>query len=347
MRLVDYIVEGSEKNPYEMIQELYRSSFPFIKEFSGTGQFISMKNGMFWSGRPSTKVMDTRKIRKNRAPTDTGGDVHHYADDQFYKEFGTRYRSNAIFVTGATRMAASYGTNVYGIFPRGNNYSYAWSPSIKDLYDEVMMDDADGTHAGMDPDDYVDEYISGDEEHRQRNIAISTLRSIFDAQNDVSEFYTEPDPISYDNEGDLKVAKEQAQEDAEFDYDNTKQDYVDGGVVGKTKELLWDIANEEIEMSERVVRDVIDGYKEGDIHKAIKSRHEIMLSGDSYNMVRYDNMPYVLHYIDKMGSKQPTPERWKKAMSDFDNTKTPPLPGQKISRLSLLSKDDLLSMPDE
>ncbi|MCK5021024.1 MAG: hypothetical protein KAS32_28695, partial [Candidatus Peribacteraceae bacterium] len=62
----------------------------------------------------------------------------------------------------------------------------------------------------------------------------------------------------------------------------------------------------------------LDGYEEGNLEDAIESENEIMLTGDSYTMIRSDYLPYVLHYIGKMGSKQPNPIRWRKAMSDFD-----------------------------
>lgn len=75
------------------------------------------------------------KCPVNRTPKDMDEDHHKWIDSWFFKKYGIRYRSNAIFCSGRRETAVTYG-ELYSVFPIGN-FDFCWSPNVRDLYLEI------------------------------------------------------------------------------------------------------------------------------------------------------------------------------------------------------------------
>ena len=111
----------------EFIPMLEKDCQPFLKDWrklSGT-EFL-------YSGRSGNVDFEKRSIRKNRKPMNTERKYHEIADDWFYKKFGVRSRTNAIFCSFDDDVAKTYG-NTYIIFPIGK-YKAISSDIIGDLF---------------------------------------------------------------------------------------------------------------------------------------------------------------------------------------------------------------------
>lgn len=78
-----------------------------------------------------------KKVRKDRKPRDTPEDIHEWADNWFYENFGIRARSNTMFCTSEASKTKQYG-ELYIVFPIGN-FEIIWSHRLKDLYTEWMV----------------------------------------------------------------------------------------------------------------------------------------------------------------------------------------------------------------
>ena len=70
-----------------------------------------------------------------RKPKDLPLAAHTYCDAWFLKNFGHRYRSNAVFTSGNQPIAMQYGTP-YIFLPIGN-FEICWSTSVEDLFNTV------------------------------------------------------------------------------------------------------------------------------------------------------------------------------------------------------------------
>lgn len=76
------------------------------------------------------------RTRKDRRPRDMPFEIHQRADDWFLKNFGVRYRSQALFVTGNKFIAGQYAyspKHVVRIIPLGV-YTFCWSKIYSDLF---------------------------------------------------------------------------------------------------------------------------------------------------------------------------------------------------------------------
>ena len=124
MRLINYINE-SEDIPWDKIK---KDCQPFIKDIKSPNDFL-------YSGRQTNEKFFTRKVRKNRVPTDTPEIIHNLLDDMFKKKFGHKLRSESLFVTKDVEIASGYGTP-YIILPIGN-YKLFGNPKIYDLYSYI------------------------------------------------------------------------------------------------------------------------------------------------------------------------------------------------------------------
>ena len=71
-------------------------------------------------------------VRPDRKPTDTPLPIHEFMDNWFYKKFGVKFRSNAMFATKSKGSSQIYGT-VYVVFPIGE-FKYCYSTVVSDLY---------------------------------------------------------------------------------------------------------------------------------------------------------------------------------------------------------------------
>lgn len=92
-----------------------------------------------YRGISSDSRMDApfiKKVRKNRVPRDIPIDVHLGADDWFFENFGIRYRSQALFITGNPVSASHYAASsrhIVRVIPLGE-YKICWSPINSDLF---------------------------------------------------------------------------------------------------------------------------------------------------------------------------------------------------------------------
>jgi len=126
MRLHQYLNEDTWS--YDDMVSLIKSNCnPFLKDWQST-----YKYNFLYSGRKSSKDFDIKTIRKNRKPQNTSLDIHNIVDDWFYREFGVRARSNAMFGTFNRSMAEIYG-NLFIVFPIGK-YVMLSSDKVRDLY---------------------------------------------------------------------------------------------------------------------------------------------------------------------------------------------------------------------
>ncbi len=69
--------------------------------------------------------------RSSRRPLTTDKMVDQLADDYFRHKFGTKFRSESIFVSRSAELAQSYG-DVYVVFPL-DRVSFCWSTKVEDF----------------------------------------------------------------------------------------------------------------------------------------------------------------------------------------------------------------------
>jgi hypothetical protein len=127
MKFKEFLTEETE-NTMELIQ---KNCKPFLKEMKGSEILYRGYKDDF-----SDHVVKTR--RKNRKPTNTPVEVQNILDKYFLRYHGWKVRSEGIFATSNYFDAKFYGS-AYIFFPIGN-YSYIWSPEIKDMYDNIIFE---------------------------------------------------------------------------------------------------------------------------------------------------------------------------------------------------------------
>ena len=129
MKLTTLYESNSDLSLEEAVKIFHNECKPFQKEigFDGTFDFKTLKRGM--KNKPSLLIGN---VRPDRKPTDTPLPIHEFMDNWFYKKFGVRFRSNAMFATKSQGRAQIYG-DVYIVFPIGE-FKYCYSSTIDDLY---------------------------------------------------------------------------------------------------------------------------------------------------------------------------------------------------------------------
>jgi hypothetical protein len=85
--------------------------------------------------RKRTAIIDKKTTRKDRNPLDTPKPLHELMDDFFYKKFGVKSRSNAIFCSFNPNLVDDFGTT-HLIFPIGK-YKAVSSDYIEDIYNRI------------------------------------------------------------------------------------------------------------------------------------------------------------------------------------------------------------------
>lgn len=126
MKINEVVNTGGVTIP-AMVDMITRKCFPYIR-------MIGWDNYLYRGIHPATVPFSINKCPVNRNPKDTDIDMHNIADAWFQSEFGTRYRSNAVFASGSHAQAAEYG-HVYAIFPCGK-FKFCWSPDVADMTKE-------------------------------------------------------------------------------------------------------------------------------------------------------------------------------------------------------------------
>jgi hypothetical protein len=129
MKLTSLYESNSDLSLEEAVKIFHDECKPFQKEigFDGTFDFETLKRGM--KNKPKLFIGN---VRPDRRPSDTPLPIHEFMDNWFYKKFGVKFRSNAMFVTKSRGSAQIYG-DVYIVFPIGE-FKYCYSSTIDDLY---------------------------------------------------------------------------------------------------------------------------------------------------------------------------------------------------------------------
>lgn len=134
MRLQRHLNEmATELSIKEVLDFAYKNCQPFLKQTVKKGKYASL----MYSGRSHNAKTFTRKVQQERQPLDTPPTVHKVLDLKFQKAFGVKARSQSIFCTGRSSLAALYG-HPFLIFPMGK-FKYLYHPEIKDLYNHIRF----------------------------------------------------------------------------------------------------------------------------------------------------------------------------------------------------------------
>jgi len=282
MRLLEY--NQKLANEYtEIINAIYRDCRPFIKELTK-----GKHNGdLLYSGRRKGGDIIKSTVRNNRTPMDTPLKYHRMLDKLFKKEVGFNARSNAIFCTGSVSQALDYSSKVYIIFPIGQ-YKYAWSPEIKDLYDQ-LFEDFDGDwilKLGEGEDMYDEDDFDDRVDYR--------LRKMYDKYVDELTDLDKEDEIPDEDE------------------------YVDEHWDKVAEEIAIEMVKEAKDYNDKLLKAVVDTYKTTNLKDALASGHEIMLNCKEYygfNRDKYENIISSVLYLT--GSKKPTQSQLESILSNI------------------------------
>jgi len=129
MRLQQFINEitGFEHIIEQAADMIKKNCKPFLKVWN--------KRYFLYRGGDFSTFFGKKDVRTNRKPLGTYKELHDILNDLFYKKFGWKPRSEAMFCTGSDEIATDYGTP-YIVFPIGD-FKYLWSPKIFDLFTEM------------------------------------------------------------------------------------------------------------------------------------------------------------------------------------------------------------------
>jgi len=133
MRFKQYLNEASPPKE-EILALIKKDCKPFLADWRKlkTDDFLL-------SGRNDKTFFTKKQVRKDRKPLDTLLDMHKIIDDWFYKKFGVKSRSNAVFCSFDIIITSGYGTP-YLVFPIGK-YKAVSSKNIKDLFRVAIIND--------------------------------------------------------------------------------------------------------------------------------------------------------------------------------------------------------------
>lgn len=131
MKLISLYESNSDLSLEEAVKIFHDECKPFQKEigFNGIFDFKPLKRGM----KNKSNIL-IGNVRPDRKPTDTPLPIHQFMDNWFYKKFGVKFRSNAMFAT-KSQSAQTYG-DVYIVFPIGE-FKYCYSTVVSDLYVDI------------------------------------------------------------------------------------------------------------------------------------------------------------------------------------------------------------------
>lgn len=101
---------------------------------SSCSQFLKLTHGVSIYRGTRARIGDVsyHTIRDDRKPSTTPPHWQKMINEWFQENFGSPWRSNAIFTTGARAQAEYYG-KPYEVYPK-DGFKYLWSPKIKDLF---------------------------------------------------------------------------------------------------------------------------------------------------------------------------------------------------------------------
>jgi len=143
MRAKEFILEDVDPSAQfkQIISTLEIECAPYLKEIGGVVN--ALRHYPLYRGLPANVVTvntPCREITVNqtRAPMDTPVAVHRLIDSWFLHNKGANFRSKSIFATGDRNAAMGYGQPAI-VIPI-EEYEYCWSPSYRDLYDQLTKD---------------------------------------------------------------------------------------------------------------------------------------------------------------------------------------------------------------
>lgn len=117
----------------EAVKIFHDNCKPFQKEigFNNSFDFEPFYRGM--KNKPNILI---GSVRTDRKPMNTPLPIHEFMDNWFYKKFGVKFRSNAMFTIKDKPNAKFFG-DVYIVFPIGE-FKYCYSNDVFDLYDLII-----------------------------------------------------------------------------------------------------------------------------------------------------------------------------------------------------------------
>lgn len=133
MQLLQQLTEQADQQQEvaELISLIKQSKVFFDQR--GDDEFAWLYRGIKRSEVP-TGLAGVASPRPDRRPTDTATALHDRLDNKLYQEFGIKYRSASLFVTGDETLADDYG-RVCLIFPLGE-FKYVYSKTTRDAYNK-------------------------------------------------------------------------------------------------------------------------------------------------------------------------------------------------------------------
>jgi hypothetical protein len=135
MKFNEYLTEVSrfQLEQYGVIKAIEHTCKPFLKEFRNTGL-----DRLIWRGTSKRikKAIAEITPRKNRLPKDMPEELHDMLDDEFYRKFKWRPRSEGVFTTSNKITAEGYGSRIVIFVPVGE-YEYVYNVNISDLYTDI------------------------------------------------------------------------------------------------------------------------------------------------------------------------------------------------------------------
>ncbi len=108
-----------------------------LKECSEIVDIYKQIKSFLYRGSKHNFAQDITKItpRTDRRPLDSSVEVSRKLDDEFYKRFKWRPRSEGVFCTSTLSNAHTYGDS-YIFFPK-NGFKFVWSRKFEDFYSNI------------------------------------------------------------------------------------------------------------------------------------------------------------------------------------------------------------------
>src|SRR5574343_219856 len=99
----------------EAVKIFHNECKPFQKEIGFNNNFDF---DLLYRGMKNKPKLFIGNVRPDRRPSDTPLPIHEFMDNWFYKKFGVKFRSNAMFASKNSLSTLTYGTS-YIVFPIG------------------------------------------------------------------------------------------------------------------------------------------------------------------------------------------------------------------------------------
>ena len=151
MKFLNYLTED-EKMP-DIVRLIKRDCKPWLSTISsliGTGKcfirHVTMKN----------YVTNITKFtpRTDREPRDSSQKLHDLVDNELFKKFNWKPRSEGVFVWPVKKISSlDVFDGLYNVFYPIGEFKYVWSPKIKDLFNLQLQ-------VLKSPDEYIKSYTN-------------------------------------------------------------------------------------------------------------------------------------------------------------------------------------------